>query len=138
MNVRLALTAMIAAPLASVALAQQYPVPPSTRPPAPTAQPATSAPPASSESSAQAAAAVPSMPSIPANNCVAPEYPGKQASNEKIKTFNSAYAAYGDCIRKYVDNVRALRDAAMAKGNDAVTEYNKYTEDIKKQLDAEK
>jgi len=137
MNFRLALTMMIAAPLASIALAQQYPVPPSTRPPVPTAQPATSPPPASPEPSAQAAA-VPGMPSVPANNCVAPEYPGKQASNEKIKTFNTAYAAYGDCIRKYVDNVRQLRDAAMAKGNDAVTEYNKYTEEIKKQLDAEK
>jgi len=137
MNVRFALTMMIAAPLASIALAQQYPVSPSTRPPAP-ASPGTSAAPASSEPPVQAAAAVPGLPSIPSHNCVQPEYPGKSASNDKIRAFNAAYKEYGDCIRKYVDNLRALRDTAMTKGNDAVTEFNKFTEDVKTKMDADK
>jgi len=82
------------------------------------------------------AAAAPTV-TIPSNTCVAPTYPGKQANNDKIKAFNAGYTEYGDCIRKYVESVRAVRDQAMAKGNEAVTEYNKFTEDMKKQIDAD-
>jgi len=85
-----------------------------------------------------APAAAPPLATVPPHNCVAPEYPGKNAGNEKIKTFNASYAAYGECIKKYVESVRAVRDQAMSRGNDAVNEYNKFTEDVKNKMDAEK
>jgi hypothetical protein len=87
---------------------------------------------------APAAPAAPAMPSIPAHNCIAPDYPGKSANNDKIKAFNAAYTAYGDCIKNYVASVRTVRDAAMARGNEAVGEYNKFTDDIKTKMDADK
>jgi hypothetical protein len=86
---------------------------------------------------AAAPGAAPTVPSIPSHNCIPPTYPGKQASNDKIKAFNAAYTEYGDCIKKYVESVRAIRDAAMTKGNEAVTEYNKFTEEMKKTIDAD-
>jgi hypothetical protein len=87
-----------------------------------------------------APAAAPAAPAvtIPSHNCVAPEYPGKNAGNDKIKAFNTGYTAYGECIKKYIESVRSIRDSAMAKGNDAVNEYNKFTEEVKNKMDAEK
>lgn len=80
----------------------------------------------------------PTLPTIPPHNCVAPEYPGKQANNEKVKAFNAAYAAYDACVRKYVENLRAWADAAIAKGNEAVAEYNNFNEGLKKQVGSDK
>jgi hypothetical protein len=111
MKTRLLLAALAAAPFALTSALAQTPAAPATA----------SAP-----------------PSVPSHNCVQPEYPGKNASNDKIKAFNAAYSAYGECIRKYVESVRALRDAAMTKGNDAVNEYNKFTEEVKTKMDADK
>jgi hypothetical protein len=138
MNVRSVLIVMIAAPLASTALAQGYQGPgPQAQRPAPTAAPAAPATPETPAPPAQPAA-VTGMPTVPSHNCVAPQYPGKSAPDAKIKVFNASYKEYGECIRKYVDNARTLANAAISSGNDAVTEYNKYTEDVKKQLDADK
>jgi hypothetical protein len=141
MNVRLSLLALIAAPLASIALAQMYPTPQPARPTVP-AQPGAAAPAAApaqpSAPTAQAAATAPDTSSIPAHNCVQPQYPGKSAGNERIKKFNEGYKDYRECINKYVATVRGIRDAAMAKGNEAVEQYNKYTEEVQKQLDADK
>ena len=44
---------------------------------------------------------------------------------------------YGECIRKYVDSVRAVSNNAIQSGNDAITEYNKFAEELKKQIEAD-
>ena len=45
---------------------------------------------------------------------------------------------YHVAASKYVDAVRTLANAAIQSGNDAVTEYNKFTTDTQKLLDADK
>jgi hypothetical protein len=90
---------------------------------------------------AQAPAAVtttPAMPAIASHNCVAPEYPGGNASKLRVDTFNRDYKAYGECIKKYVDENNKWVKAAAEAGNKAIDEYNKYTEDLRKKIDAEK
>ena len=78
------------------------------------------------------------MPAVPPPNCVKPEYPGKLASNTMINAFNKNYKVYGDCIKKYLDDVKTLTNAAIEAGNKAVDEYNKYTNDIKAEIEAGK
>ena len=78
------------------------------------------------------------MPAVPAHNCVAPEFPGKLASDTRMKAFNREYKAYGDCIKQYVENTKTLVNVALEAGNKAIDEYNKYAEDLKAKVDASK
>jgi len=71
------------------------------------------------------------MPTVPPHNCVKPELPGANATASIMRRFNDTYKAYGECIKKYIDGAKALSDAAMIAGNNAVNEYNKLTEEIK-------
>lgn len=88
--------------------------------------------------SAQEQRAPVAMPAIPPHNCVKPETVGSLASPAQIRTFNRTYAAYGECIKKYADDARALSDAAVAAGNKAVEEYNKLAVELKAQNEAAK
>jgi hypothetical protein len=154
MHLRLLLIAALAAVsvVPAPALAQYpnrgiQPLPPSTQVP----QPPASATPEAAEApaAAQAPAAAPApatttattattLPAIPTHNCVAPEYPGDRASNARILSFNRDYRAYGDCIKKYVDENKAWVNAVIDVNNKAVEEYNKYTLDLKKKIEAAK
>ena len=125
MNLRSILIVLATAPAAVASLAQTPPAQPQTQPEQ--AQPSAAAP----------AAAGQGMPSIPPHNCVQPVYPGKKATSAQVKNFNETNKAYGECIRKYVDTVRTLSTNAIQSGNDAVTEFNKFTEEVKKQIEAD-
>jgi len=81
---------------------------------------------------AQTAAAA-SPVAIPPNKCVKPEYPGKLASSQKFTAFNKDFTAYGECIKKYVDETKVIINAAAAAGNGAVEEFNKFAADVKAQ-----
>ena len=87
---------------------------------------------------AQNPPALVSMPTVPPHNCVVPEYPGKLASNTRINAFNREFKAYGECIKKYVDDTKTLTNAAIDAGNKAIDEYNKSVKDIKAQSDGDK
>jgi len=125
MNLRSILIVLATAPVAVVSLAQTPPAQPQAAP-------------AQAPGAAAAAAGGPPIPAVPPHNCVQPVYPGKNAQDSKVRDFNATNKAYGDCIRKYVDSVRTLANNAIQSGNDAVTEYNKFTEDVKKLIDADK
>ena len=71
------------------------------------------------------------MPTIPPHNCVKPEFPGKLASSSRISVFNKEYTAYSACIKKYVEDTKTMVNAAVAAGNAAVDEFNKFATDIK-------
>jgi hypothetical protein len=88
--------------------------------------------------SAQSPAAVPAAtaPTIPANTCVKPEFPGKLASTARVNAFNKEIKTYGDCIRKYIEELKAIALAATAAGNSAIDEYNAYSADIKAKIEA--
>ncbi|HXX85138.1 MAG TPA: hypothetical protein VEN29_14290 [Casimicrobiaceae bacterium] len=78
------------------------------------------------------------MPAVPAHNCVKPDLPGANATQSTMRKFNDTYKTYGECIKKYIDGAKALADAAMTAGNNAVNEYNKLTDQIKAYNDAAK
>jgi hypothetical protein len=87
---------------------------------------------------AYAQAAPVTMPAIPPHNCVKPEFPGNLASPLRMNAFNKGYAAYGDCIKKYVDDTKTMVNAAVAAGNGAIDEFNKFAGEIKAQNEAAK
>lgn len=73
--------------------------------------------------SAQSAPASPVT--IPQNTCVKPDdYPGNLATNRHRKEWQKTMDDYGECVKKYAANQRAIVEAAMKAGNDAVEEYN--------------
>jgi hypothetical protein len=88
--------------------------------------------------SAQEQRAPVAMPAVPTHNCVKPESVGPLASQAQIRTFNRAYAAYSECIKKYADAAKALSDAALAAGNKAIEEYNTLAAELKAQNEAAK
>jgi hypothetical protein len=85
---------------------------------------------------ARAQATPVTMPAIPSHNCVKPEFPGKLGSSARIAAFNKQYAAYGACIKKYVDDTKTVVNAAVAAGNGAVEEFNQFAAEIKAQNEA--
>ena len=87
---------------------------------------------------ARAQAAPVTMPAIPAHNCVKPELPGRLASPNRISVFNKEYTAYSGCIKKYVDETKAMANAAIGAGNEAIDEFNKFSTELKAENDAAK
>lgn len=75
---------------------------------------------------------------IPPATCAKPEWPGKLASSTRINAFNKEVTAYGDCVKKYVEEVKNIANAATAAGNSAVDEYNNYTNELKAKVEAAK
>jgi hypothetical protein len=87
---------------------------------------------------ARAQAAPVTMPAIPPHNCVKPEFPGRLASPNRISVFNKEYSAYSGCIKKYVDETKAMANAAIVAGNEAIDEFNKFSTELKAENDAAK
>ena len=85
-----------------------------------------------------AQAAPVTMPAIPPHNCGKPEFPGRLASPNRISAFNKEYTAYSGCIKKYVDETKAMSNAAIAAANGAIAEFNKFSAELKAQNEAAK
>ncbi|HEX8013001.1 MAG TPA: hypothetical protein VF814_19045 [Casimicrobiaceae bacterium] len=83
---------------------------------------------------------------IPPHGCVAPKYPSKEnlmqlrtdAYNRAVEAFNRDNKAYGECIRKYVEDTKMWIRELVDASNKAIDEYNKYTADIKEKIEADK
>ena len=75
-------------------------------------------------------------PLVPASTCVKPEYPGKPASEARVTAFNRDFKVYGECVKKYVDQNKAIAEAATTSANRAIDEYNTYTTEIKAKIEA--
>ena len=88
--------------------------------------------PAPAPAPAPAAGAAPTMPP---NTCVKPEFPGKLASSTRAAVFNKELKAYGDCVKKYIGELRNIANAATAAGNSAIDEYNAYQAELKAKID---
>jgi hypothetical protein len=85
---------------------------------------------------AQTPAPAGAAPIVAPITCVKPEYPGKPASEPKVTAFNRDFKAYGECVKKYVDQNKAIADAATTSANRAIDEYNTYTAEIKAKIEA--
>ncbi len=92
------------------------------------AEPAPAAPAAPAAPSATAAAIAAAKPV-----CEKPEYPGRLADQSKIDRFNKKYKAYGDCMRKFIDEQSAISKAAADAGNNAINEFNAYVKAVNEQ-----
>jgi hypothetical protein len=87
---------------------------------------------------AHAQAAPATAPTIPPHQCVKPEYPGSLASTQKFNAFNKDFNAYGECMKKYIDDTKLIPNAAATAVNGAVEEFSKFAADIKAQDEAAK
>jgi len=70
------------------------------------------------------------MPAVPQPNCAKPEFPGAFADSRRFDRFNKEYKAYAECIKKYVDETKALADAIIEAGNKAIKEYNAFNDEL--------
>jgi len=81
---------------------------------------------------------------VPQSPCTAPKFPTKsegttQANyNKVVEKFNADYKAYGECIKKYVEDTKVWVKEVADAGNKAIDEYNKYNADLKEKLAEEK
>ena len=53
-----------------------------------------------------------------------PEYPGKLASDTRIKAYNKSMKDYSDCMKKYIDENREKGKQYIEAGNAAIEEFN--------------
>ena len=49
---------------------------------------------------------------------------------------NRDFKAYGECVKTYVDQNKAIAEAATTSANRAIDEYNTYTAEIKAKIEA--
>ena len=85
---------------------------------------------------AQSPAPAGTAPIVAPSTCVKPDDPGKTASEARVTAFNRDFKAYGECVKKYVDQNKAIADAATTSANRAIEEYNTYTAEIKAKIEA--
>ncbi|HEV7413758.1 MAG TPA: hypothetical protein VGP14_08880 [Casimicrobiaceae bacterium] len=76
-------------------------------------------------------------PLVAPNTCVKPEFSGRLASDPNMTTFNRQFKAYGDCVKAYVEQNKAIVEAATASANRLVDEYNSYTAEVKAKIEAD-
>jgi hypothetical protein len=76
-------------------------------------------------------------PLVAPSTCVKPEYSGRLSTDPKMTAFNRSFNAYGECVKKYVDQNKAIAEAATAAANHLVDEYNTYTAEVKAKIEAE-
>jgi hypothetical protein len=67
------------------------------------------------------------------HSCEQPEFPGRLADQAKFDRFNKKYKAYGECMRKFIDEQAAISNAAAAAGNAAINEYNSFVKSVNEQ-----
>ncbi|HEV8502630.1 MAG TPA: hypothetical protein VGR63_13715 [Casimicrobiaceae bacterium] len=73
------------------------------------------------------------------NTCAHPEdYPGRLASDTRRKAWQKSMDEYGNCIKKFAADQRAIADAAVKAGNDAVEEYNAVANKAKEAIEKSK
>lgn len=78
---------------------------------------------------------------IPKNTCAKPdEFPGRLASTSKtvMDAWNKSMDNYGACIKKFAAEQKAIVDAAMKAGNEAVEEYNATVTKAKESMEKAK
>src|SRR5450631_76089 len=78
------------------------------------------------------------MPAVPAPTCVKPEFPGAFADSRRFDRFNKEYKTYGECIKKFTDETKALSDAIVEAGNKAIKEFNTFSQELAERQAAKK
>jgi hypothetical protein len=62
--------------------------------------------------------------------CVKPEFPGAFSDQRRFDRFNREGKTYADCVKKYIAETKAVSDANIEAGNNAIKEFNAYIEEV--------
>ena len=62
--------------------------------------------------------------------CVKPEFPGPFSDQRRFDRFNKESKNYADCIKKYIAETKAVSDANVAAGNNAIKEFNDFIAEV--------
>ena len=62
--------------------------------------------------------------------CVKPDFPGPFSDQRRFERFNKESKTYADCIKKYIAETKAVSDANIAAGNNAIKEFNAYVQEV--------
>jgi hypothetical protein len=67
---------------------------------------------------------------VPPSNCAKPEFPGPFSDQRRFDRFNKDSKGYADCIKKYVAETKAVSDANIEAGNNAIKEFNDFIAEV--------
>lgn len=62
--------------------------------------------------------------------CVKPEFPMQFSDQRRFDRFNREAKTYADCIKKYIADTKAVSDANIEAGNNAIKDFNAYIEEV--------
>lgn len=69
---------------------------------------------------------------VPKHKCTKPdEFPGRLASDRRLKSWQQEYNEYGACVKKYTDDMKVLSEEALKAANGLIDEYNAFTKAAK-------
>lgn len=75
----------------------------------------------------------------PKHNCARPEeFPGRLASDLKLRSWQRAYLAYTDCLKQFIAEQQAIAEPHIKAGNAAIAEYNSATKEFNAAIEAAK
>jgi hypothetical protein len=75
------------------------------------------------------------LPAPPKHNCEKAEYPGRLATDRRIKQFNVELEAYKACLQKFASEQKAISQIHVDAANNAINEYNDYIKELNKLFD---
>jgi hypothetical protein len=78
-----------------------------------------------------APAAAPAAANAPKHSCTKPEdYPGRLASDSRKKNWNRDVTTYIDCMKKFIDDQKALGDVHYSAAQSAISTINKEIQEF--------
>ena len=88
-----------------------------------------------------ALAQTPSSPdaAVAKPNCTKPdEFPGSLATDRQRQTWQKEYTAYSDCMKKFINEQKALAEPYLKAYNAAIDEYNANIKVFNEQIEKAK
>jgi hypothetical protein len=88
---------------------------------------------------ALAQTATPSDAAVAKPNCTAPgDFPGSLASDRQRQQWQKEYTGYSDCMKKFINEQKALADPYLKAYNAAIDEYNAKIKVLNEQIEKAK
>ena len=88
-----------------------------------------------SPTAAPAAAAAP----VPKHSCTKPgDFPGSLATENQRRNWQKGYVDYVDCLKKFINDQRALAEPHIKASNDAINDYNAGVKEYNAQIEKAK
>jgi hypothetical protein len=77
----------------------------------------------------------PATSTVPKHKCERAEYPGRLATDRRVKQFNVELEAYKACLQKFATEQKAISQLHVDAANSAINEYNDYIKELNKLFD---